>query len=142
MLSKKWLEYNNAQILISEKNIEFEKKIQKMKDKQKNYESHSLIGYFTISHYDLCYSCTGKSPGDKGYGITATGAVAKPHRTIAVDPNVIPFGTNVIINGRTYIAEDTGSAIKGNRIDICVSSHNDGLKQGILYNIPVYIVKS
>lgn len=38
---------------------------------------------------------------------------------IAVDPKVIPLGTKVTVEGYgTYIAADTGGAIKGNRIDI------------------------
>lgn len=41
---------------------------------------------------------------------------------IAVDPNVIPLGSIVEINGQKYIADDTGGAIKGNRIDILVST--------------------
>lgn len=40
-------------------------------------------------------------------------------RVIAVDPNVIPLGSTVTVEGYgTYIAADTGGAIKGNRIDI------------------------
>jgi cell wall-associated NlpC family hydrolase/3D (Asp-Asp-Asp) domain-containing protein len=58
-------------------------------------------------------------------GKTATGTTPKEGRTIAVDPLVIPLHSKVKIecsaypevNG-TYIAEDTGSAIKGKRIDI------------------------
>lgn len=38
---------------------------------------------------------------------------------IAVDPKVIPLGTKVTVEGYgTYVAADTGGAIKGNRIDI------------------------
>jgi 3D (Asp-Asp-Asp) domain-containing protein len=44
--------------------------------------------------------------------------------------NIIPLGTEIIINGNTYVAEDTGSAIKGNRIDIYFDSHSEALKFG------------
>lgn len=50
--------------------------------------------------------------------LTATGTVPEVGRTIATDPNVIPSGTHVLINGQEYIAEDTGGAIKGNIVDI------------------------
>lgn len=68
--------------------------------------------------YCPCKECS------DGYGReTSTGAIAKECRTIAVDPKVIPYGTAVIIDGNTYIAEDCGSAIKGNKIDIFFNSH-------------------
>ena len=51
-------------------------------------------------------------------------------RTIAVDPNVIPLGSKVLINGNVYIAEDTGSAIKGKKIDIYFGSHSQALNYG------------
>ena len=63
-----------------------------------------------------------------------------PNRTIAVDPRIIPLGSKVEINGRIYIAEDTGGAIKGNRIDMCVSSHSEAYAKGVLNNVPVYVV--
>ena len=44
-------------------------------------------------------------------------------RTIAVDPSVIPYGSHVLIGGQVYIAEDTGSAIKGQKIDVFMDSH-------------------
>ena len=37
------------------------------------------------------------------------------------------------------MAEDTGGAIKGYKIDICVSSHSEALERGRLVNVPVYI---
>ena len=76
-----------------------------------------------VFHYCACKRCTGKSPSDKGYGLTATGTVATPNRTVAVDPSVIPLGSEIDIDGVTYIAEDTG--VKGNCIDIYVSSHDE-----------------
>lgn len=80
----------------------------------------------TITAYCPCVKCCGKSDG-----ITASGTKAKQGRTIAVDPRYIPYGTEVIIDGMgTYIAEDCGGAIKGNRIDVFFSSHEQALSFG------------
>ena len=51
--------------------------------------------------------------------------------TIAVDPSVIPFGKRVMINGHIYTAEDSGSKIKGNRIDIFMSTHEEAKQFGV-----------
>ena len=61
---------------------------------------------------------------------TASGTVAQEGRTIAVDPEYIAYGTEVIIDGVTYIAEDCGGAIKGNRIDVYFSDHQSALEFG------------
>ena len=62
---------------------------------------------------------------------TATGSRPKENRTIAVDPKVIPYGSTVYIEGYGYfIAEDTGGAIKGNRIDIFVNDYNKARQLG------------
>lgn len=64
--------------------------------------------------------------GINGTGVTATGVDLRdnPHLYIvAVDPNVIPLHTRMTINPNPFggvpifVSEDTGSAIKGNRID-------------------------
>lgn len=79
----------------------------------------------TATAYCPCERCCGKSDG-----ITATGTQATAGRTIAVDPSFIPYGTNVIINGNTYVAEDCGGAIKGNRIDVYFDTHAEALQFG------------
>lgn len=84
------------------------------------------IGTCLVTHYCTCAKCCGKTNG-----ITASGTVATPHRTAAVDPKVIPLGSVLFIDGIYYIAEDTGGAIKGNRVDICVSTHEEAINAGV-----------
>lgn len=64
-------------------------------------------------------------------GTTASGTKAKAGRTVAVDPKVIPLGSKIVVNGKTYIAEDTGGAIKGKTLDIFVSSESKAREWGI-----------
>ena len=94
------------------------------------------LGNFKLTYYCACTECC----GEYANGITATGTKATQGRTIAVDPSVIPYGSEVIIGNRVYIAEDCGGAIKGNRIDIYMDSHEDALSQGLGY-ADVYLKK-
>lgn len=59
-------------------------------------------------------------------GVTKTGINLINHpnaKVVAVDPSVIPLGTKLYVQGYGYaVAADTGSAIKGNRIDLFFSS--------------------
>lgn len=87
--------------------------------------SFENIGSFKITYYCPCGKCNGNT-----HRITASGNKLVPGISIAVDKRVIPLGSTVLINGKEYIAHDTGSAIKGNRIDICVSSHSEALQLG------------
>ncbi|WNB92043.1 ubiquitin-like domain-containing protein [Bacillus sp. NEB1478] len=67
-------------------------------------------------------------------GVTATGFNLKSNpgaKVIAVDPNVIPLGSKVYVEGYGYaIASDTGGAIKGNRIDVFFSSQSQAESWG------------
>ena len=90
------------------------------------YTDYQSLGEFVITHYCACEKCT-----IDGDGITASGTQATAGRTIAVDPEVIPYGTTVIIDGHAYVAEDCGGAIKGRRIDIFMGSHQEALKAGV-----------
>lgn len=80
-----------------------------------------------VTAYCPCPACCGKSDG-----ITKSGTLAREKHTIAVDPDVIPLGSEVYLEGLgTFIAEDTGGAIKGNRIDIFMQDHNQALLFGV-----------
>lgn len=87
-------------------------------------------GEFRLTAYCNCEICCGKW---SQYGLTASGTVPEEGRTIAVDKNVIALGETVWIDGTPYIAEDTGSAIKGNRIDIYFDSHQTAREFGVQY---------
>ena len=94
------------------------------------------LGSFKVTHYCPCKKCCGKDPDHPAYGITASGTVATAGRTIAVDPDVIPYGTEVLVRyedgtEHTYIAEDCGGAIDGNRLDVYMDSHQDALVAGV-----------
>lgn len=87
------------------------------------------LGRFKLTAYCTCAKCCGQWAD----GATATGTRATPGRTIAVDPDVIPLGSKVYINGFEYTAEDTGGAIKGKRIDVLFPTHQEALNFGVQY---------
>ncbi|MCP3740940.1 3D domain-containing protein [Rossellomorea sp. BNER] len=68
-------------------------------------------------------------------GITKTGVDLRANpdaKVIAVDPDVIPLGAKVYVEGFGYArAEDTGGAIKGNRIDIFIPTEEKALEYGV-----------
>lgn len=82
---------------------------------------------------------------DFSFGITASGTKVKRdsdgYSSIAVDPSVIPLGTKLYVPGYGYgIADDTGGAIKGNRVDLFFTSEKDCYSWGAK-NVTVYILK-
>lgn len=81
---------------------------------------------FTFTAYCPCEICCGKTDG-----ITYTGVLAQSEHTIAVDPDIIPLGTEVMINGHIYKAEDIGGAIDGYHIDIFFDTHQEALNFGV-----------
>jgi len=79
---------------------------------------YTEVRTMSTTAYTSDYASTGKRPGDKGFGICATGITAQ-YGVVAVDPKVIPLYTKLYIEGYGFaIAGDTGGAIKGEVIDI------------------------
>ncbi|SDB98681.1 3D (Asp-Asp-Asp) domain-containing protein [Paenibacillus sp. UNCCL117] len=97
----------------------------------------------TLTAYTAGVESTGKSPSHPQYGITYSGSKAEEGRTIAVDPKIIPIGTTVFIDGiGIRKAEDTGSAIRGARIDVFMQDVNEALQFGVKKNVKVYVLSS
>jgi 3D (Asp-Asp-Asp) domain-containing protein len=95
----------------------------------------------TLTAYAAGPEHTGKSPGDKGYGMTRSGTRATEGRTIAVDPRIIPIGTWVYIEGiGLRRAEDTGGAVKGSKIDVYFEDNSTALNFGLKRGYKVYII--
>jgi len=66
------------------------------------------------------------------YGQPSYSGLPLQRGVIAVDPNVIPMGTRLYVEGYgDAIAADQGGAIKGNRIDLYFDSHQEAMDWGI-----------
>ncbi|BEU88840.1 3D domain-containing protein [Selenomonas sp. TAMA-11512] len=79
--------------------------------------------------YDM--EATAYLPTDGGgSGITASGMRAQ-RGVVAVDTRVIPLGTRLYIPGYgEAIAADTGGAIRGHKIDLCMESYGEAIQFG------------
>lgn len=107
---------------------------------------YSKILICSATAYDLSYASCGKYPDHPAYGITYTGTQARPG-VIAVDPKVIPLKSKVYVESLDYtkdygfaIAEDTGSAIKGNKIDLFIGDNSSAMRYG-RRTVRVYIIE-
>jgi 3D (Asp-Asp-Asp) domain-containing protein len=98
------------------------------------------------SQPELNIVATAYAPGHEDNGrwgnLTHIGTQVRPG-IIAVDPKVIPLGSRVYIefpdgHGMYALAEDTGGAIKGNRIDIAFWTRAEAKQFGI-QDVKVYI---
>ena len=97
--------------------------------------SSSSVKIYKVTAYCSCPKCCGKYSS----GYTASGTKATAGRTVAASSS-FAFGTKLLINGKQYVVEDRGSAIKGNRIDMYFDSHSEALAWGVRY-LPVEVVK-
>lgn len=83
---------------------------------------------YIATAYCPCEICCGSGAS----GITASGARAREGVTIAADWDILPEGAWVEIEGIGHrIVQDTGSAIKGHRIDIYFEEHEEALEFGL-----------
>ena len=88
---------------------------------------------FIITAYCSCYYCCGDYALNRPDGIVygASGYELIPDYSVAVDPDVIPYGTMLTIDGKEYIAHDCGGSIKGNKIDLYMENHDDAKEWGV-----------
>lgn len=93
------------------------------------------MGEFKLTYYCSCSKCSGPWGN-----LTATGTRCVEGRTVAVDPDVIAYGTKLLINGKVYTAEDCGGNVKGDHIDIYLDDHGRTEELGVDYT-NVWIVK-
>lgn len=92
--------------------------------------SNSNWQTFNVSFYTNHQQSTGKSYGDEGYGLTASGTHTAEGRTIAC-PRQYSFGTKIELEGLGIrVCEDTGSAIVGNNLDVYVQSESEAMRLG------------
>lgn len=98
------------------------------------------LGDFTITYYTAGKESTGKSKGQRGYGITRSGATVWDGVTVAVDPKVIPLGSYLYIEGiGLRVAQDTGGAINGKDIDVFVPDVDEANRLG-RHKAKVYLI--
>lgn len=107
-----------------------------------NFKSSVVM---TATAYDNSFESTGKNPGDRYHGMTASGTRARVG-AVAVDPRVIPLGTRLYIESLDHTpdygyatAEDTGGAIKGNKIDLFFNTKSEVYNFG-RRKVKVYIL--
>lgn len=84
-----------------------------------------------VTHYCCCVKCCGKDDG-----ITYSGVKAVPGVTVAVDTSIIPLGSDVLVDYgdgelHYYRADDIGGSVRGNHIDLAVTTHEEALQLGI-----------
>lgn len=110
---------------IEERKLEIQQVLQEQEKPQERWVS---VGDFKITYYGLDITTT-----------TATGKTPEVGKTIGVDPEVIPYGSIVMIDGNVYEAQDTG-AYKGNLIDILCESEAVSAQLGT-HTSEVYILE-
>lgn len=89
-------------------------------------------GYSVKNTYNMVATAYTNDPAENGgYSTTALGTPLRKG-VIAVDRRLIPLGSKGFIPGVGFVsAEDTGGAIKGNRVDILMSSKYASSRWGI-----------
>lgn len=94
--------------------------------------------------YTAGYESTGKNPNHPSFGITYSGVKVKRdlYSTIAADISVFPIGTVLFIPDYGFgVVADTGSAIKGNKLDLYYETVDDVYNQWGKKTVDVYVVE-
>ncbi|WP_217594774.1 3D domain-containing protein [Cohnella sp. GbtcB17] len=94
--------------------------------------------------YTAGVESTGKRPGHPQYGVTYSGVKVRRSKvsTIAADTRVFPLGTLLYIPGYGYgCVADTGSRIKGKRIDLYFPSTRQVFKEWGKKQVEVRVIR-
>ncbi|WP_059173707.1 3D domain-containing protein [Bacillus sp. FJAT-27445] len=94
--------------------------------------------------YTAGFESTGKEKGHPAYGITYSGVKVKRDlfSTVAADPKIFPIGSVLFIPDYGYgVVADTGSAIKGHKLDLYYETTQDVFKEWGKRTVEVFIVK-
>jgi 3D (Asp-Asp-Asp) domain-containing protein len=94
--------------------------------------------------YTAGIESTGKTPAHPEYGVTYSGVKVRKGKfsTIAADPSVFPLGTIMYIPGYGYgVVADTGSAIKGKKIDLYYETVDEVFNQWGKKKVKVIVLK-
>jgi len=107
---------------------------------------YSKVMDMVSTAYDLSFASCGKYPDHPQYGITYSGTRARPG-VVAVDPRAIKLRSNLYVESLDRMpdygfsmAEDTGSAIKSNRVDLFISNNGQAMRYGIR-KVRVYVLE-
>ncbi|MFC5713042.1 3D domain-containing protein [Thalassorhabdus alkalitolerans] len=106
----------------------------------KNYPAKHVVA----TGYTAGPESTGKSPGHPAYGITYSGVEARRDvvSTIAADPEHFPIGTVLYIPEYGYgVVADTGSAIKGMKIDLFYETTDEVFEEWGKRELEVYVIR-
>ncbi|WP_282435624.1 3D domain-containing protein [Paenibacillus sp. SZ31] len=100
----------------------------------------------TATGYTAGVESTGKGPKHPQYGITYSGVKVRRDKetvsTIAADPKLFPMGSILYIPGYGYgIVADTGSAIKGNKIDLYFPTTKQVYKEWGKKDVEVQVIR-
>lgn len=134
------LDMTSAQLQIEvEKSVKLNDNLSKTKEKLEaaqavisNLKSDEYK-FIYIGEYKFTHYCVEKRRHicGTGTGLTATGTQVTAGRTVAVDPSVIPYGTELYIEGYGWrVAEDCGGTVNGNHVDIAVETHPRAMSMG------------
>src|SRR5690625_874077 len=106
----------------------------------KQYPTEKVVA----TGYTAGIESTGKTPDHPEFGLTYSGVKVKRdlYSTIAADPSVFPIGTVLFIPGYGYgVVADTGSAIKGNKIDLYFETVQDVYDEWGKKDVTVYLIE-
>jgi 3D (Asp-Asp-Asp) domain-containing protein len=111
------------------------RKISELRQREKSdrgSDRPELLGTYTITAYCSCEECCGKRDRPDGKVIGAAGVELTPGVSVAAP---LPFGTELMIDGRRYAVQDRAAdwivdRYGGKIIDIYFSSHEAALKWG------------